>query len=818
MTLRQGTIAILAVCLAHVGVVRGDLSLTAEFDEQNIVQGLDRPTAFAYAPDGRLFIAEKSGRVRIVTAEGHLLPTSFVTIPVNTANDRGLVGIAIDPDFLENHYVYLAYTTNLVPPSPNNIYSRIHRITRMTANGDVVVPGSEVILVDDVPSDIDSHNGGALRFGPDDKLYVSIGDGASYYGVDPLALRALDLDQPVGKILRINRDGSAPEDNPFYAGPDTVRSKVWQYGLRNPFKMTFRPGTGDLFVNDVGWSSWEEINHAAAGANFGWPCYEGNDPQSDYFDTFSDFCSTVTPTSPLVALAHPASGVAITGGAFYDGPNYPETYRGRYFFADYGLRKVRSIAFLNGGAVSTIENFASAGTGGFLPIDLVQGPDGNLQVLTLATDFSYPSGQVDRIIYVGAGNHSPRASPSATPSSGYAPLAVALSAEGSRDPDGDPLTCRWSFGDGEEADGCEANHDYAAEGTFVATLSVSDGQISQEAKSTVTVGSLPPEASIDAPAPGDTFEEGDIIGFSGTAHDPDEGELRPENLRWTVILHHDTHQHYYQDTTGASGSFIARGHGDTDATFSYEVVLTATDASGLADTKRIIVPQNSAPVAQAGQDFTYVCDLVTHRVVLDATASTDPDDQPLTFTWTQVDGPPVTIEGAATALPSFVPPAVPGGTVLTFRLEVSDGHVPRSATVRVTIPDLTDEDGDGDPFCGDCSPNDPSIAAPADATEFSIDADTRTLLWSADRRATSYELYRGSIGESFAYDHACLAEGIAQPNFTDETLPAQGQALYYLVRATNDCGAAPVGVSNQGLPLADPGCLGAEVSTSSPRW
>src|SRR5207249_8578401 len=142
----------------------------------------------------------------------------------------------------------------------------------------------------------------------------------------------------------------------------------------------------------------------------------------------------------------------------------------------------------------------------------------------------------------------------------------------------------------------------------------------------------------------DTFEEDDVIGYSGSAQDPDAGALSSENLRWTVILHHDTHEHYYQDSTGASGSFVARGHGSTDATFSYEVVLTATDASGLADTRSVVVRQNRPPVARAGQDWTSVCDLTTARVVLDATASADPDDQPLTYTWTQIDGPPVILD------------------------------------------------------------------------------------------------------------------------------------------------------------------------------
>src|SRR5882672_9237307 len=322
----------------------GGVSLPPDFDEEEVVAPLDRPTAFAYASDGRLFVAEKSGRIRVVSASGALLPTPFATVDVNTDNDRGLIGLTLDPDFPVTPYVYLAYTTDIVPPNPINALSRVHRITRMTANGDVVLPGSEVVLIDGIPSDTDSHAGGALRFGPDGKLYVSTGDGASYRQVTPQALRALDIDQLVGKILRVNPDGSAPPDNPFYSGPDAVRSKVWQSGLRNPFKATFRPGTGKLYINDVGWNTWEEVNVGSPGASFGWPCLEGEDPQEDYAPVFASLCASVSPVPPLYSYEHPPDlGAAITGGAFSEGSNYPLLYRDTYFVADYVLSRIQAI-------------------------------------------------------------------------------------------------------------------------------------------------------------------------------------------------------------------------------------------------------------------------------------------------------------------------------------------------------------------------------------------------------------------------------------------------------------------------------------------
>src|SRR5262245_24576376 len=210
---------LMVLSLMSMGVSRAATTWLGGFDEEQIVGGLDLPTAFACSSDGRVFVAEKEGRIRVVTASGQLLPTPFATVSVNTQGDRGVIGLALHPDFPNTPYVYLAYTTDIVPPSPLNSFSRIHRITRMTANGNVAVPGSEVILVDNIPSDIDSHAGGSMRFGADGKLYISTGDGADYDTVNSLALRSEDLDQLVGKILRLNPDGSSPTDNPFYTTP-----------------------------------------------------------------------------------------------------------------------------------------------------------------------------------------------------------------------------------------------------------------------------------------------------------------------------------------------------------------------------------------------------------------------------------------------------------------------------------------------------------------------------------------------------------------------------------------------------------------------
>ncbi len=798
------SVALLACSLALPAAAA--VSWPPGFDDETVAEELDRPTAFAFAPDGRIFVAEKGGRVRVIAADGRLLTTPFVTVSVNTQTDRGLVGLAIDPDFVTNRFVYLAYTTNIVPPSPKNSYSRIHRITRWTANGDVALPGSEAILVDGIPSDIDSHAGGALRFGPDGKLYAAIGDGAPYDFPAALALRALDPNELVGKVLRLNPDGSAPPDNPFYTTPAANRSKVFQVGLRNPFKAAFRPATGRLYVNDVGWSTWEEVNRGGPGASFGWPCWEGPDPQPVYRQYFGPECAVQAPqVPPLHGYLHNTDGGAATGAAFYVGGNYPSEYDDRFFFTDYARHFIKYLKVDASDALLSVHDFAQ-GDVFFRPVDLQLGPDGNMYYLNIATSFSYPTGSVNRLLWVGAGNHAPHPRASATPPWGYAPLTVTLSGAGTVDPDNDPLTYRWIFGDGGSADGETVVHAYAADGTYVATLEVDDGQVTTSAKVTVTVGSLPPAATILAPQAPATFVDGEVVAYSGTAADPDQGALPGDALRWTVIQHHNTHEHPYQDSVGPTGSFVAQAHGGTGELFFYELVLTATDASGLSSTARRTILPNQPPVARAGSDLAATCVAGGPRLALDGSASSDPDGQPLSFSWTQAAGPPVALDDPAAPRPSFQPPVVPGGATLTFALTVDDGHETAADDVAVSVPDLTDADGDGFPACSDCAPGDPATAPPPLATGLSVAADRATIRWTAVPGATSYELQRGTLAGPFAYSHACFASGLAGPSASDGTKPAAGTGLYYLARARSACGPGELGAGSSGVKRPNPSC------------
>jgi len=327
------------------------------------VGSLNGATAFAQAPDGRLFVCEQTGQLRIVK-NGLLLSTPFLSLPVDANGERGLIGVAIDPNFASNHFVYVYYTST--QGGSHN------RISRFVANGDVST-GVETVLAD-LPnlSSATNHNGGALHFGLDGKLYLGVGDNANGGNSQNLA-------SPLGKLLRFNSDGTIPSDNPFFGSQTGIARAVWAYGLRNPFTFAVQPVTGRIHINDVGQDTWEEINLAAPGANYGWPGSEGPDHV------------TAGITGPLFTYKHSAAsppgsgpggffvGQCIAGGAFYPTTgNFPTAYRGSYFFADYVQGFIGRVDLANGNAAYAFSSGLSQ------PVDLLVGSDGALYVLRRA--------------------------------------------------------------------------------------------------------------------------------------------------------------------------------------------------------------------------------------------------------------------------------------------------------------------------------------------------------------------------------------------------------------------------------------------------
>jgi glucose/arabinose dehydrogenase len=307
--------SVVAVVAFSANSARGAAALPPNFARSQVVGGLASPTAMEFAPDGRLFVAEQRGTLRVLKAGGKLATFLDISGSVDSAGERGLLGVAFDPAFSKNHYVYLYYTQRATGATPAH-----NQVVRVRARGDRAVAGTKkLILRLNNLSSATNHNGGAIHFGKDGKLYVAVGENAN--GSNAQSLRSLK-----GKILRINKDGTIPRDNPFYKRATGTNRAIWALGLRNPFSFAIQPHTGKVFINDVGEQRWEEINRGAAGANYGWPRYEGPESNPTY-------------RNPVFAYRHgttKTTGCAITGGAFYNPPTrrFPSSYEGDYFFAD----------------------------------------------------------------------------------------------------------------------------------------------------------------------------------------------------------------------------------------------------------------------------------------------------------------------------------------------------------------------------------------------------------------------------------------------------------------------------------------------------
>lgn len=379
---RIATIALIAFIS-----VQAQSNLPAGFTSTTVTSNLSWPTRFALAPDGRIFVLEQAGNVRIIK-NNQLLSSPFVTVNTNkdiiSNTEEGLLGIAMDPNFQNNGYIYLYYT----------VMSPMHqRISRFKANGDIAdAAAGETILLE--TENGGCHCGGSLEFGPDGKLYIGTGD--SYNGPNSQSPTSLK-----GKILRMNPvpdpEAQIPADNPFYNQYTGKYRLIWAMGLRNPFSMAFQAGTGRLFINDVGLQSFEEINEGKAGRNFGWPFTEGTFSTAQY------------PQYTLPVLAYPrtgnfhTTGTDLVAGVFYNPttPQFPSIYIGKYFFVDYGWDSwIRTIDPDN---TTTSNSFVAAKTQGDY-LDVRVSADGYLYYLIRKN--------IGSLIRVGYGSSNLSPSPS----------------------------------------------------------------------------------------------------------------------------------------------------------------------------------------------------------------------------------------------------------------------------------------------------------------------------------------------------------------------------------------------------------------------
>lgn len=599
----------------------------------------DYPTAIAFARGDRLFVALKSGVV-LLSRDG-ATPTVFLDISpeVNRYGDRGLLGLAVHPDFPDVPAVYLLFVHDppglpgslFDPDGPDGMGARVSRLMRFDADPaqdfDRALSGSDVVLLgrnstldnigdpashdgppscdtgpgspntpgspmrDCIPADGPSHSIGTVTFGRDGSLFVGNGDSSRWTNVDPRALRALDLDSLAGKILRIDPiSGEGVSDNPFFDGdPDSNRSKVWSYGFRNPFRFAIHPVTNEPWIGDVGWALWEELN-TGRGGNFGWPCFEGGDtgslrqPAFEHDPHTAAACAELyadpgAVRAPLYAYPREEKATAILAGDFYLGTAYPDDYHGLLFLADHNRQEMQVARLFDDGSIEVIP-FAE-GVGGV--VQIVSGPDTNIYYVILGE-----RNQVRRLRWTADGNHPPVATITASPTDGDPPLVVTFSSEGSYDPDGDPLAFSWNFGDGASSELPDPSHAFAEDGLYRVALTLSDpGGAAGSASVRIAVGNTAPDAVILEPFEGTLYEIGQRIDMRGSATDLQDGALEDASLTWELVLHHADHIHpNVLSATGSAGSFVVDDHGDDTW---LELKLTATDSEGLTHTTSVAI-------------------------------------------------------------------------------------------------------------------------------------------------------------------------------------------------------------------------------------
>lgn len=611
-------------------------ALPSGFVLQDLATGMTPPSSagpgdllsdFAYLPDESILAAGKFGKVQWVPkAGGPGVPRQVAMLTVNAAGDLGLVSIAVAPDFETSHRVYTARAVPSTAPGSgaNGVLRLSEWVASVGADGNPVSLGNERTLLQ-TSADASMHSLGSIVTEPDGTLWLSIGDGVNNT-VNALSLRALDLNDVHGKLLRLRAGGSAHPDNPFYdpAAPTAAKSYVYAYGLRSPFRFSLDPN-GQPVLGDVGKNTREEVDLVKPGYGYGWPCWEGSQPTAGFKDMVQ--CAGVTTTPPVWEYLHNGSGASVTGGIVYTGTSYPAAYQGRLFLADYVDSIMWTLGYDGTGALVTAPEPAGFGTGVGQPVRFAAAPG--------SKDIVYAdiaSATIRRLVYA-PGNVAPVAAFTAAPDP--ATRTVALDAGTSSDPNGDPLTYSWDFGDGTTGTGATAVHTYdAAPDLFTVTLTVTDPlKASGTTSRDVYPGNHAPVLAVTWPSSSATYAVGDVVHASATSSDAEEGNAL--QVQWSSRFEHcysvaDCHQHYGTGGAGPTFDLAMEGHsGDT------RLVLTAsvTDSRGAQDSEEFSVTPRQ------------------HRVTIDSTwpAGFTMDDE-LTASGLFTQGQDITLVAPATGL------------------------------------------------------------------------------------------------------------------------------------------------------------------------
>ncbi len=519
------------------------------FVERLVSDQLDEPTSMAIAPDGRIFVTEKAGDLRIIEND-ILLEEPFLHVDVETGGERGLGHMALDPDFEVNGYVYVYYTV---------IHTKFNRLSRFTANGNAAIPLSEEILYEFNELEGTIHQGGGIRFGTDEKIYVSTGDGSK-------RPNAQDFENVLGGMIRINKDGTIPEDNPFYEELEGDTRALYAKGLRNPFTFDILSTNNQILVCDVGEGTWEEINEILPGKNYGWDLIEGplvdQTPPENYMD-------------PVYYYEHANGKCAVVGGVFYDPPveNFPPSFSNKFLFSDYCSGVVQALD------PETYEVTDTVLTGGIKITDLYVNDEGILYYL------SFSRGELWEVEYTGSGSPFISKQPSTEIRSEGEDLSIDIKVVGD-----DTLRYVW-YKNHEIVSGQDS------ELFFMQNVMVADSgapvycaiynaldtvwtdtvylQITSNSRPAITIETDPPNTF--------NYSAGQTIVLNGTIQDAEDGLIDPQNYQWKMDFHHDEHTHpgIAYTNAGETFSFETARIGEVDTNVWYRVYLKASDSQGL---------------------------------------------------------------------------------------------------------------------------------------------------------------------------------------------------------------------------------------------
>ena len=589
-----------AAVAAFLAQCNDSTELSDDFDRTVVVPGLNEPTDFEFIMDDgdpdeihHILFTEKSGALKSYDTHTGLV-TTLATFAVTTGNgERGLIGIEVDPNFWGadgepgSHMIYLAYTG-----ADNFDRLSSFRLTDAAGSpaGSLNSLGTETVLVKSTLSANEFHHAGELEFDPTGQyLYWAVGN-------NTVSANSQDLTNIHGKILRLNRDGTAVAGNPFISSTNEITKLIYAYGFRNPFRFAVDPQSGAVLAGDVGEATWEELNLVQPGGNYGWPNAEGSAPGSGYVD-------------PLYSYAHDNATKtgSITAVLVLDDDSVPG--QKKVMIADYSLGWIKELTFDDQYTSLISEKTFDSGAG--TVVKLAQAPNGDIYQLNI-----YPG--TLSVITPSGGNRAPTADIDASATSGVGnSLEVDFSGSGSSDPDGDPLTYQWNFGNGQTGTGANPatvtfTNTGAGYTSYTVTLTVTDdGGKQNTTTQQIVVGSTPPQADFATVSGSYKYNAGDTVSFTATASDLQDSAGLPENAySWTVEFRHALHKHPFIDNaTGSQLSFTIPTDYDQLANTWYRVILTVTDSSGLKTTvTKDVTPNTVSLTFGASDDAQYTLD------------------------------------------------------------------------------------------------------------------------------------------------------------------------------------------------------------------